>query len=99
MDINLALEITLVGMGVVFSTLLILMGIVLLFRLFSGLNSTRKEPDNLAPETATPAEIPSQHLAVIAAAVTAMGSGYRIRTIEIIGNDNWERSRFIENTL
>lgn len=98
MDINLAVEITLVGMGVVFSTLLILMGVVLLFRIFSG-NSTRKEPDHQAPEPAAPAGISSQHLAVIAAAVTAMGSGYRIKTIDIIGNDNWERSRFIENTL
>lgn len=100
MDIVLGLEITLIGMGVVFTTLLVLMGIILLPRLFSRKTAGKKsESANGKSETISQDQIPHGHLVVIAAAVAAMGQSYQIRTIEIAGNENWQRSRFTENTV
>ncbi|MDD4658861.1 MAG: OadG family protein [Eubacteriales bacterium] len=95
MEIGFGLVITLIGMAVVFLTLVALMGIVRIPSAISGL-SQKKQPPALAPAKSEGAEIPPQHMAAIAAAVAMLGASYRVRTIEIIGNDNWERSRYTD---
>lgn len=95
MEIGFGLVITLIGMVVVFLTLTVLMGVVRIPRAVSGL-SRRKKSAEIAPAESEAAGIPPQHIAAIAAAVAMLGSEYRVRAIEIIGNDNWERSRYTE---
>jgi len=98
MEIGLGLEITLIGMVVVFSTLLVLMGVVTIPRLITSLLTKRNQEVPIQVEEEPAADIPPQHLAVIAAAVAMMGESYRVKAIEVLGNDNWERSRYTEIT-
>lgn len=97
MEIGLGLEITLIGMVVVFSTLLVLMGVVTIPRLLTSLFNKKQEV-LVQVEEEPIADIPPQHLAAIAAAVAMMGESYRVKAIEVLGNDNWERSRYTEIT-
>ncbi|HBI57093.1 MAG TPA: hypothetical protein DG577_02335 [Firmicutes bacterium] len=95
MEIGFGLVITLIGMVVVFLTLVVLMGIVRIPSAVSRLSQI-KRPQESVPVESDGAEIPPQHIAAIAAAVAMLGASYRVRTIEIIGNDNWERSRYTD---
>lgn len=99
MQISLGLLVTAIGMGAVFSTLFVLAEILKIpKRLVSLLGKKKEEP---APQPAIPApkmDIPPQHLAAIAAAIAALEQPYRIKVIEVVGNENWERSRYTDIT-
>ncbi|HOC07217.1 MAG: hypothetical protein ACOX21_07045 [Bacillota bacterium] len=89
MEIGFGLVITLIGMVVVFLTLTLLLVIVGLPKVF-----LRKEKPQVEP--AIPEGIPPQHIAAIAGALAMLDGSYRIKIIEIIGNENWERSRYTD---
>lgn len=89
MEIGFGLVITLIGMVVVFLTLTLLMLTVHFPKIFSP----RGKPHNSA---STPVGIPAEHIAAIAGALAMLEGSYRIRVIEIIGNENWERSRYTD---
>lgn len=95
MEIGFGLVITLIGMTVVFLTLMVLMFTVRIPSAISRLPQ-KKQPPSIAPAESDGSEIPPQHMAAIAAAVAMLGTPNRVRTIEIIGNDNWERSRYTD---
>jgi len=100
MDLVRGLEVTLIGMLVVFATLVLLQGVIILIGLSSRLLNRDSKQDKPAakPAAPKPAEnaIPPEHLAAIAAAVAMMGQVYRIRTIEAVCPENWERSRYTD---
>jgi len=95
MEIGFGLVITLIGMVVVFLTLVALMFIVRIPSAATRLSRKKQAPAAALAEPDA-ARIPPQHIAAIAATVAMLDSSYRVRTIEIIGNDNWERSRYTE---
>ncbi|MDD2283104.1 MAG: OadG family protein [Eubacteriales bacterium] len=95
MEIGFGLVITLIGMAVVFLTLVALMGIVRIPGAVSRLFQIKRPRESVLVES-DGAETPPQHIAAITAAVAMLGASYRVRTIEIIGNDNWERSRYTD---
>lgn len=99
MDLNLGLLITAIGIGIVFVTLFVLAETIKVpQRIFAIFEKKKEVP---APQPATPAQkmdIPPQHLAAIAAAIAALEQPYRIKVIEVVGNENWERSRYTDIT-
>ena len=96
MDFIWSLQIALTGILVVFVTLIFIQGLLEIpqfLKRFGG-----KNKDDLERESLDPEEIPAETLVVIAAAVAMMDKPYRIKTIEVSGNENWERYRYTENT-
>jgi len=98
MDLSLGLQITLIGVMGVFTTLLVLLGVVQIPHLFFKLTEARKQEVKIEPRASEGSPgIPTEHLAVIGAAVAMMGTRYRISAIEVTINENWERCRYTEN--
>lgn len=99
MELELGLQITLIGISIVFIALFALIGVVKIPQLLLGQFGEKKEGLATRPAPTFPEKgIPPQHLAAIAAAIAALDHSYRINAIEILGNENWERSRFTEIT-
>jgi hypothetical protein len=98
MDYILSLQIALIGILVVFVTLAILNGLLEIPQLVVRLRNRNKQPVQEAPDQSILEGIPPQHLAVIAAAIASLGDSYRIKTIEVSRNQNWERCRYTEIT-
>jgi hypothetical protein len=94
MQFGFGVVITLLGITVVSLTLALLMLIISLPRLFLPKGSTEKATVSSAP--IYPVGIPPEHIAAIAGALAMLGGAYRIRTVKIIGNENWERSRYTD---
>lgn len=100
MELNLGLLITAIGMIIVFATLYALAEIIIIPKWIVSLYEKRKKKEP-APQPAIPApnaDIPPQHLAAIAAAIAALDQPYQIKVIEVLGNENWERSRYTDIT-
>jgi len=98
MDYIWSLQIALIGIFVVFVTLAILQGLLEIPQLIVRLRSRSKQPVEEAPAQSQSEGIPPEHLAVIAAAVASLGDSYRIKTIVVSRNKNWERCRYTEIT-
>lgn len=90
-DFSWSLQIALIGILVVFTTLFTLQLLLQVPRLFTKAKVSPVQPQVKQAESS----IPPEHLAVIAAAVSMLG-GYRVKTIEISGNENWERCRYTD---
>lgn len=96
MELGQGLVITLIGMAVVFLTLIVLMSVV---QLPKGLLSLfgKRSPKSQQLSSDLPQTIPPQHIAAISAAISALGLG-RLNKITLIGNENWENNRYTEIT-
>ncbi|HOB35794.1 MAG TPA: OadG family protein [Bacillota bacterium] len=99
MDLQLGLLITVIGMGIVFASLFALAEIIKIPKVLVSPKVSGKEvhvaqSDSPSRETT----IPPQHIAAIAAVVAALDQPYRIRVIDVLGNENWERSRYTDIT-
>lgn len=85
MELGLGLVITLIGMVIVFLTLMVLMYVVelpkFLLSLFSRKTETHLPTNNL------PQSIPPHHIVAISAAITTLGLG-RVNKISLISNEN-----------
>ena len=97
MDFTLSLQIAFIGILVVFTTLLLLMVVIQLLQILA----TKKNTATTTVEQSQPiqeANIPPQHLAAIAAAISMLDQPYRIKSIAVQSNENWERSRYTDIT-
>lgn len=94
MDFGWSVQLALVGIGVVFATLLALQ-LVLTVPRWLGRIITAPNPKREAAEQQS--AIPPEHVAAIAAAVAlhCSGTNRRIRTIRPLIGANWEHSRYI----
>lgn len=94
MELGLGLQVTLIGMGIVFATLYVL-ALVIKIPAFLSTKKVSQDHRSLSqPNT----EIPGPHLAAIAAAIASFAEPYRIKEIEVLANANWERGRYTEFT-
>lgn len=91
MDLGWSMQIALVGIGVVFATLLALQLVLTVPRWLAGIAANLKQS---AGKTEEEQKIPPEHVAAIAAAVAMLGGCHRIRAIRPAIGPNWEHSRY-----
>lgn len=94
MELNLGLQITLIGMAIVFITLYVLAQVIRIPQFFFSPKAPQAEEQPQPP--AESVGIPAAHLAAIAAAVSSLDPAYRVSAISVRGNENWEQSRYTE---
>jgi|SRR5690554_1112713 len=98
MDLGFALQVTLMGFTGVVLVLVVLMVVLNVPHYVSKMGEGRKERRPQPQQQAVVSEIPHEHLAAISAAVAMLDGAYRVRTIEVVSNDNWERCRYTDIT-
>ena len=94
MELGLGLQVTLIGMVIVFATLYALSLAIKIPRIAMGRPNKAEQPKHILEVQGVQLE----HQVVIAAAIAALDRSYRIAAIEVAGNENWEQSRYTEIT-
>lgn len=97
MELGLGLVVTLIGMVVVFLTLIVLMYVVLAPKVILASFAKKETRPTKSSPSVSSAAIPAQHIAAISAVVAALGLG-RLHKIVLTDNDNWEQRRYTEIT-